>query len=678
MRSRLNKKNLQKTENKINRNIYLLPIILGLIVIMSFTFIIYSSVEDYREKQLNNLSLSLIDKEKLNSKKELEQIIKRIEILKKNTETQLKKNLKNRIDEAYSIIQHIIKEHPNTSQKKLKKLISIALEPIRFFNGRGYYFVYDKDTKKSIIHPIKKFIGKDMSSFRDKKNQLLVNLYDEAIKATGEGYANIYFIQPKKKDNKEYKKIVFVKNIPELNWVIGTGDYYDDVEKEVQKKVLHSLSTLRYGKHGYFWVHNTNHILLMHPFRKKSIGHNDINLQDSKKSFIVQEFVKKAISNPQGSFVEYYWKKPNNKSIEYKKISYVQLIPEWNWVIGTGVYFDDIDTLIKNEVMKNSDNIYNLYKKIIILGILFLFFIISTSIYFSKGIKKEFNRYAKALQNMNNNLENMVDKKTKELQELNNNLKERIEEEVLKNKEKEAILFEQSKHASMGEMIGNIAHQWRQPLSAISTTSTGLQVQKELGILSSELLNKSCDIINNNAQYLSKTIDDFRDFIKGDSKIISFKLSDDIESFLHLIEGSIKNHNVKIVKDLDDSIIINGYPNELMQCFLNIFNNSQDIFKEKNMSKSLFFISTYIQDDKAIITFKDNAGGVPDNIIHKIFEPYFTTKHQSKGTGLGLHMTYKLIVNGMGGTITVDNVSYKYEEQEYSGAQFSIALPLSL
>jgi len=244
-------------------------------------------------------------------------------------------------------------------------------------------------------------------------------------------------------------------------------------------------------------------------------------------------------------------------------------------------------------------------------------------------------------------------------------------------KKQDKLLFEQSKLASMGEMIGNIAHQWRQPLSVISTAATGMKLQKEYDMLTDEIFNDACDSINDNAQYLSKTIDDFRNFIKGDREIVSFKLSENIESFLHLVKSNIKNHNIEIVKNLDDTITINGYPNELNQCFINIFNNSKDAFKEKEteINKRLFFISTSLEENNVKITLQDNAGGIPIDVLPKIFEPYFTTKHQSQGTGLGLNMTYKIIVEGMGGTIEAQNITYDYEEKEYTGIAFIITVP---
>ncbi|MEA1913846.1 MAG: HAMP domain-containing sensor histidine kinase, partial [Campylobacterota bacterium] len=228
----------------------------------------------------------------------------------------------------------------------------------------------------------------------------------------------------------------------------------------------------------------------------------------------------------------------------------------------------------------------------------------------------------------------------------------------------------------MGEMIGNIAHQWRQPLSVISTLSTGVKFQKEFSTLSDEDLINDMDLINSNAQYLSKTIDDFRNFIKGDRRKKRFNLCEDIDSFLRIIQGSATSSNIKLVFDLRKDIQINGYPNELIQCFINIFNNSKDALQNVEEDNRFVFITSKTIENNVIITFKDNAKGIPQDIISKIFDPYFTTKHQSQGTGLGLHMTYKLIVDGMEGTIEARNVTYTHEDLEYTGAEMTITLPL--
>ena len=280
------------------------------------------------------------------------------------------------------------------------------------------------------------------------------------------------------------------------------------------------------------------------------------------------------------------------------------------------------------------------------------------------------------LKKANKDLLQAVDNQTKNLQELNETLEQRIDEEVKINLKIQEQLFKSEKLASMGEMIGNIAHQWRQPLSSISTLSTGMILQKECGILSDDKFIENCNTINQNAQYLSKTIDDFRNFIKGDKEKKEFSIINNINSFLSLVNSTKRDNNIEVILNLTDDIKIYGYENELIQCLINIFNNAKDIFKEKDIEQRFVFITTNIEDNNLSIEIKDNAGGIPEDIISKVFEPYFTTKHESQGTGLGLHMTYNLVVNGMDGDIIVENIKYQYDGKDYIGASFKIILPL--
>jgi signal transduction histidine kinase len=236
-------------------------------------------------------------------------------------------------------------------------------------------------------------------------------------------------------------------------------------------------------------------------------------------------------------------------------------------------------------------------------------------------------------------------------------------------------LYEQSKMAAMGEMIANIAHQWRQPLSAITTTASSMELQNEIDLLEKPQVKEYCSTITENAKYLSQTIDDFRDFIRGDSKKELFSIKDSLDSFLSLVTPSVKSHNLKLEINIDNDFKICGLKNELNQCLLNLFNNAKDALSSKeDTSTKLIVITAKKSQDGCRIDVKDNAGGISESIISKIFEPYFTTKHQSQGTGLGLHMVYRMVVEGMHGTISVENCNFEYEGELCKGAHFTIHL----
>jgi len=244
--------------------------------------------------------------------------------------------------------------------------------------------------------------------------------------------------------------------------------------------------------------------------------------------------------------------------------------------------------------------------------------------------------------------------------------------------EQQKMLLNQSKLASMGEMIANISHQWRQPLSVISIGATGMKIQKEYDMLTDDFFYNTCESINENAQYLSQTIEDFTKYIKGDAKPIRFDLKNDTYSFIKLVDSTIKKHHLTIILNLKEHVKIKGYPTELVQCFINIFNNAKDALIENipEEDERYIFISQEIIDSKVLITFKDSAGGISKEILPRIFEPYFTTKHQSQGTGLGLHMSYNLIVKSMQGEIKAQNITYHFNNKSYKGALFTILIPI--
>ena len=280
------------------------------------------------------------------------------------------------------------------------------------------------------------------------------------------------------------------------------------------------------------------------------------------------------------------------------------------------------------------------------------------------------------LKNLNKSLSNKVEEKTKTLNEMNKNLENLVEKKTKELIQKENILNQQSKMAAMGEMIENIAHQWRQPLSLISTAATGAKLRKDFESLSDTDFYEAMDIINNSAQHLSNTIDDFRNFFSNEKEASYFDIHILIEKVLYLVSSKLKNRNIEIVKNTQEIIIV-GLVNEFIQVLLNIINNAVDALEESDSKKKFIFIDTYKESDNLVLKIKDNAGGIKEEIIDRIFEPYFTTKHKSQGTGIGLYMSNEIIKKHMNGDISVSNKKYLYENTNYNGAEFKIVLPLN-
>ncbi len=259
------------------------------------------------------------------------------------------------------------------------------------------------------------------------------------------------------------------------------------------------------------------------------------------------------------------------------------------------------------------------------------------------------------------------------LTRFNHELESIIEEKLAESREKDEILFQQSKMAAMGEMIGNIAHQWRQPLNTISVVSGGMSMQKELGELDDAAFEESMRTINDTVQFLSQTITDFKDYFKPEKRKEAFDIQVSITHDIRLIQPSYTSLGIKIFSTLQNTPVY-SYKTQLSQVILNILNNAKDALVNSAHKNKYIFISSYSTEQELIISIKDNAGGIDEAIQSKIFEPYFTTKHPSQGTGIGLFMTQEIISKHLGGIITVCNVDYSYKDELYRGAQFDIIL----
>jgi PAS domain S-box-containing protein len=224
-------------------------------------------------------------------------------------------------------------------------------------------------------------------------------------------------------------------------------------------------------------------------------------------------------------------------------------------------------------------------------------------------------------------------------------------------REKEQMLLSQNRQAAMGEMLGNIAHQWRQPLNALGLMIQQLLMIYDLGQLTREYLEDNVNSSMELVQHMSRTIDDFRNYFRPDKERSEFKVSEAMSNALSLIEDSFKSQHIGIEIVVKDDPAIYGYRNEFAQALLNILNNARDALTERDTEDAKVKIIIWSEDGKAVITISDNAGGIPEKIMGKIFDPYFTTKGPQRGTGIGLFMSKTIIEKNMGGRLTARNIA---------------------
>ena len=547
-------------------------------------------------------------------------------------------------------------------------------------------------------------------------------------------------------------------------------------QKQIQDSILYQFSQFKKEENSYLFILKLHNIkggkkyatLLLNKNKPDLIGkYLDNDPSNTKAPNISNRFLK-GLREKGESYIKYYYKKPGAKTPK-QKLSYFYHQKDWDWIIGSGFYFDDL----KQEILKiqkdTKKHEMKLIKSSIVYTILILIITLAIATIFSFGIRRTINNYTKRLIDRDLKLKEIqkiakygywhldlitnkftcsdeiysvleIPKKNHKitfkdflnaihpedkvianityLNALKNKKKfniifrlllkngkvkwirkyckikldedctplyrngtiQDITEEYeshLNLKDKEHMLNQQSKMAAMGEMISMIAHQWRQPLAAISARSANLEMKMMLNQYDKEIFIEEVQYISEYSQYLSNTIDDFRNYYKQDKEISSFNIKDIYNKMIKLIIAKLKNDNIKLLESIED-INIKSLKNELIQAMLIIINNADDALKETVPDKRLVFIVIKRSDNSIFISFKDNAGGIPSDIIDRIFEPYFTTKHQSAGTGIGLYMAKNIIEKNLNGNLKVKNKDFEYEGKNYTGAEFLITLPINL
>jgi PAS domain S-box-containing protein len=287
----------------------------------------------------------------------------------------------------------------------------------------------------------------------------------------------------------------------------------------------------------------------------------------------------------------------------------------------------------------------------------------------------------KALQHAHEELEHRVAERTAELAATVNTLQlemweREVAEKSLRNeiaerlrimetlREKEQMLLQQSRLAAMGEMINNIAHQWRQPLNTLGLIIQKLPLFYDTDAFNREFLEENCVNSMKQIQHMSQTINDFRDFFRSDKEMVMFSLDAVTRQAVAFVDQTFQDLKIKIDLDTKKSLMVRGYPNEFAQVLLNILMNARDALVGNNTADARIVLRTFKDGDSAVVTVTDNAGGIPEEVIDMVFDPYFTTKGPDKGTGLGLFMSKAIIEKNIAGRLTVRNTG--------NGAEFRI------
>lgn len=687
--------------------VVIVTVSVGLFVLLSLYF------EGRRfEEERADLDRNHLERRKQELKRQIDSTIEYVDFKRSKLEKQAEDELRQRVLEAHAIASHIVKTYRSQkSPEELQGLVREALRPIRFGKGKGYFFATRLDGVEQLFADRPSFEGKNLLAMQDTEGRYVIRDMIHLVKQHGEGFYRYTWTKPEQ-PGKSYQKISYIKRFAPFNWFIGTGLYLDDVEQQLKSEVIEYIEQIHFGSDGYIFAGQWDGLVLSGP----SKGENMRSITDSQGNRVVEQLI--GLARQGGGYLSY--RMPNLKGARQGlKMSYVRQIKDWQWYLGAGVYIEDIDAAVRQA---RQEMYIRLIKTLVFLGVVlagFVFFAVWTSRRAARKIANSLEQFSlffvqaetgaafldpaslpfDELQTIARSANHMVEERKRieedihqqaqlleqevaerqsaqeslaaskqELEAINATLEERIAEEVAANIEKNRIMFQQGRLAAMGETMSSIAHQWRQPLNNLAIILQGLQFDYERQELDHETLNQQVAVGMEMVSYLSKTIDDFRNFFLLEQVQQEFDIMEAIQKAVTLVQAGFEGCGVAI--QLSDHGVgpAVGYPREFARVVLSLLSNAKEACLEQQVANPVVSVDASQLDGRAIITVSDNGGGVPGEIIDRIFDPYFTTKDKSQGTGLGLYVAKMVIEKNMNGRLSVSNAA--------GGAVFRIELPV--
>jgi signal transduction histidine kinase len=591
-------------EKNIPKLIILTPIFTIITLVLLILYFYIKTQQDYFLQESTQLENEYIEEQKIILKEEINNIFNYIEYHKNLMITNTKKNMQFQI-ETFS---------KQISQKNLfiqdyEKYIK------QNKNANSDFLIFDKNTNTLIKnHAVFFNLDKINTYMHNKKNFVI------------EDETTLYFF----------------KEIPTKNMiVILKKDIFNTLD-DLKYSIARWAELIRFKNNNYLSIHTNTNILVAHPYRKNYIGNDDTNKKDGQGIFFVQKFVKLAIKNREGSFVEFFYPKPD-ESQSSKKLNFVKLYKDWQWVISGGIYLDEIKKEIQGKKYDLEQKI-NKYIKITLTITLFLIIIISIlSFFISQKINKTFKKY-----------QSRVLKNEASLKDLNHNLHDKIELALEEAKKKDRAMLHQSRLARMGEMLSMISHQWRQPLSQLAGIIMELETTVTFKKANEKFLLNCASDATKIIQHMSLTIEDFKNFFKPEKSKENFYISKACEGAISLIKDSLINQNIDLDFQIKNDKKVYSYKREYSQVILNLLVNAKDALLINQIKHGKITLIVDTIDNLAFVEVRDNAGGIKNEYLDLVFEPYFSTK-KSHGTGLGLYMSKMIIEQNMQGKISVQN-----------------------
>jgi two-component system C4-dicarboxylate transport sensor histidine kinase DctB len=539
----------------------------------------------------------------------------------------IKTHLTRRVDMAYKSSRFIYEKYKDKkSKKEIKERILDALNQMTYNTKKDYIYISDF-TGNSILSRSSLLNQKNTSAYEDVDGRAIILEEIQKARKYGEGYLESNFYSG------AGKEIILVKDLNMYNWYIGSSTNVLQKKEILKSTLLDMVKSVPMDRADFMGLYDANKPIFLSKKMKEFLG-------DESLEVIRKHLSKKPI-----------WYEDKLDGYYYFSMYYEPL--DWHLVYGFEISNMSIKELQKQKKLEQT--LDNELEFIIKASASIVIFVVILSLLLSRKINHIFSQYQ---------LE--VEKRTDELEKLNQSLEQRVSDGLKAHRQKDKMLIQQSKMAEMGDMLSMIAHQWRQPLNQMSYLFMNIDSAYEYKELSKEYLDDKLKEGNALLEFMSVTIDDFRNYFRPDKAKEFVLVSDVVNTSVSLMQKSLEVSGVEVELDSQGRDLTHIYKNEFIQVMLNLIKNAKDILVEKNIKNPKIVIKSRCESEKLVVEVCDNGGGVDESIIEKIFEPYFSTKEKQSGTGLGLYMSKMIIEEHIGGELSVCN--------EKDGACFTIKI----
>ena len=593
--------------------IAIVPLTLVLVASFFISSFYIEKVTTYFNQAKEKAIKEHIDSRKLKSEMWVKQINLLFDYRYNRVQENIENELKLKVDIAYKSIRNIYDKYNNKkSKKEIKAMIKEVLSQISFNNEKDYIFINDFESNTILSAKPKYFDATYIDA--DYRSIFLEEI--QMVRKHKEG-----FLYSKYSKN-EPKDVIYVRDLGIYGWFIGSTISIKEKKRELKASLLDMLKSVPMDENEFMGIYDGEEALLLSANVQKFIAKDDL----------------KTIGN--NLTKQSSWYKDKLDGYYYFSKYYEPL--DWYLVYGFDIYkMSEKELQKKNKLEQMLDAELEF---IVEVSASIIIFVVILSLMLSRKINMIFKEYQEEVQ-----------KRRDELEKLNNSLETRVNEQLKAHRQKDKMLIQQSKMAEMGDMLSMIAHQSRQPLNQMSYVLMNIESAYEHDELNKKYLDEKMKEGIDLLEFMSKTIDDFRNYFRPDNEKEFVLVSDIINTSVELIKNSLELNNIEVEIYSNGRNLTHIYKNEFMQVILNLIKNAKDVLVDQKIENPKIIISSTSYKDKLVVEVCDNGGGVDEKIIDKIFEPYFSTKDKKSGTGLGLYMSQMIIQEHLDGEISVTN-----------------------